>query len=410
MIGTDAKDPPKETFEAAAKRALESVRAAMREAIASIGADRINSLALSRLLRVDKSLSWRIVRFAQEPDVFVGGEHLPGDPGLRILTRALRGSHASHEAIERLDDALAQLSQVVREHAGTRTAFRAMLLQCRRHDAHEDATFEFRRMAFQANAALWGIDVATRSMMTVISGSRSKPGFVDIAMVGGFTRLRRMRHDLAWPVARRRFRAPGADGPPSSVRPLDPSVDPEGPPLVGAYSTIPPAALRPVKTSNGAWYELPETGIGSANEVSLVIGEHYEAIAPVVRTTDSENAELMIQLDLPIETLVFDLYVERALPLGRPVTARLFSQLLGGSAAPSPERERDALPMAERPVQVDDAEAPAATQAIPRFAELVEDVFAWLGRARAGYDHFRLEIRYPMMPTALVMALPLAEP
>jgi hypothetical protein len=285
-----------------------------------------------------------------------------------------------------------------------------MLLQCRRHDAHEDATFEFRRMAFQANAALWGIDVATRSMLTVISGSRSKPGLLDISMVGGFTRLRRIRHDLAWPVARRRFRSASAEGPPSSVRPLDPGVDPDAPPLLAAYSTIPPGALRPVRTSNGAWYELPESGIGSANEVSLVIGEHYEAIAPVVRSSDSENAELMIQLDLPIETLLFDLYVERALPLGRPVTARLFSQLLGGSAAPSPERERDALPMVERPLQLDDAGAPVATPAMPRFGELVHDVFAWLGRDRAGYDHFRLEIRYPMMPTALVMALPLADP
>ncbi len=34
----------------------------------------------------------------------------------------------------------------------------------------------------------------------------------------------------------------------------------------------------------------------------------------------------------------------------------------------------------------------------------------WLGRDRASYDHYRLEVRYPMMPTALVMSLPLAEP
>jgi hypothetical protein len=67
------------TFETAASDALCALRDAAVTAIESIGGGNMNSLALSRRLGVDKSLTWRMVRFAQELDAFSGSKHLPGD-------------------------------------------------------------------------------------------------------------------------------------------------------------------------------------------------------------------------------------------------------------------------------------------------------------------------------------------
>ena len=78
------------TFESAAKRALERLRGATRSTIDSAGLSDVNSRALSRKLSIDKSLSWRMVRFVDEPNAFSASKHLPGVAGLRIFARAIR--------------------------------------------------------------------------------------------------------------------------------------------------------------------------------------------------------------------------------------------------------------------------------------------------------------------------------
>ena len=67
------------TFEQVASEALTRLRDSAHAAFAAAGGGDFNSLALSRRLGIDKSLSWRMVRFAQDPDVFAGSKHLPGD-------------------------------------------------------------------------------------------------------------------------------------------------------------------------------------------------------------------------------------------------------------------------------------------------------------------------------------------
>ena len=113
-------------FEQAASGALNQLRSATAAAIEAAGGSGLNSLALSRKLGIDKSLSWRMVRFAQEGDAFAGSKHLPGDAGLRIFVRAIR-SAAGQACGDALAAALDGLDRVVQQHAGNRTAFRALL-------------------------------------------------------------------------------------------------------------------------------------------------------------------------------------------------------------------------------------------------------------------------------------------
>ena len=83
------------TFETAAKRALERLRGATKSTIESAGLGDVNSLALSHKLAIDKSLSWRMVRFVEEPNAFSASKHLPGVAGLRIFARAVNAAGAT---------------------------------------------------------------------------------------------------------------------------------------------------------------------------------------------------------------------------------------------------------------------------------------------------------------------------
>ncbi|MEI6475282.1 MAG: hypothetical protein WCO75_07805, partial [Planctomycetota bacterium] len=75
---TVATDSGSGTFEEAAAHALERLRNATAASIKSAGAHDLNSLALSRKLGIDKSLSWRMVRFVEAANAFSASDHLPG--------------------------------------------------------------------------------------------------------------------------------------------------------------------------------------------------------------------------------------------------------------------------------------------------------------------------------------------
>ena len=246
------------TFESAAADALGALRDAVVTAIESIGGGSMNSLALSRHLGVDKSLTWRMVRFAQEPDAFSGSKHLPGDAGLRIFARAVRAHGADEATVERFTAAADRLEEVVRQHAGNRASFRALLAHCTAEPHSDERAMDFRRSAHQANAALWGIEANTRLMLAFLTPGAN--GTVDVALVSGFLGLRRMRRDQSWPVARRRVL--GHEGrtrerivlPPAAPVPASVSTGPAGeamtltrfPPVSATYTApLPVSAATP---------------------------------------------------------------------------------------------------------------------------------------------------------------------
>jgi hypothetical protein len=383
---------PSGSFESAASDALSNLREATIRAVESVGGGRLNSLALSRKLGIDKSLSWRMLRFAQDADVFSASKHLPGDAGLRIFARAVRTRHAAPEAVANFLSAAEQLEAVARQHAGGRSAFRAMLSHCTAEPQADDRANEFRKSAFQANAALWGIEAQARVMLAfVIPGDR---GSVDMAIVSGFLGLRRMRRDLAWPVAPRR----------AAAMPLDPSIPMDEPPLLSGFSSLRADTLRTVGAGHGSWHELPEGDVGSAGAVDCFFGERVPGAPHSPKQRSGRNAEAILRLDVPVDHVLFDVFVDRSLPIAGEPTAALHGLLTGEHAA---DRDRNRVPMVEVPVEIAMEPRAWATGISPRHWELVQDCLRWLNRPAAAFRAHRLTMRWPLIPTALVVSTPL---
>lgn len=390
-------------FEQAAAGALGELRSATAAAIAAAGGSGLNSLALSRKLGIDKSLSWRMVRFAQEGDAFAGSKHLPGDAGLRIFVRAIR-SAAGQACGDALAAALDGLDRVVREHAGNRTAFRALLANCTEGGLTDDRAMDFRKAAFQANSALWGIEANARVMLAFITQGKSG---TDVALVSGYLGVRRNRRDLSWPVARRRVLGHEGRTREAIAMPLDPSVPMDAPPILAEYSSLPAESLRPIGTEHGFWYELPEGDIGSAGAVDCVFGERMPGAGPAPKSGIVQPAEVMLRLDMPVEHVLMEVFVDRDIPLaGRP-TAALFGLLSGGTGENTADRERQRMPIAEQPVELGNEPRSWSTPVAPRHWEMVHDCMRWLDRRPASFAIHRLALRWPLIPTALVMSTPI---
>ena len=390
------------TFETAAKRALERLRGATKSTIESAGLGDVNSLALSRKLAIDKSLSWRMVRFVEEPNAFSASKHLPGVAGLRIFARAVNAAGATAASVAQFDAALAELEGVIAKHAGTRSAFRALLTHCTDEPQADDRAIGFRRGAFEANAALWGIQARTRLMMAFLTvGER---GAVDVALVSGFLGLRRSRRDLSWPVARRRVLGHEGRSSAGVALPLDPSVALDAAPMLSEYSTIRGGSLRPIGTDHGFWYELPEGDIGLRGAVDCVFGERLPGAGPALRDGAVEDAEVMLRVDLPVEHVLFEVFIERAIPVTGTPTVSQYSLLTGGSGEHSPDRERGRIPCADQVQELGNDPRTWSTPVAPRHWEMVNDCMQWLSRTPADFAVHRVSMQWPLMPTAVVLS------
>ncbi len=393
------------SFERAAAIALTNLRNATASAIAASGGADLNSLALSRKLGIDKSLSWRMVRFAQDDDAFGGSKHLPGDAGLRIFVRAIR-SAAGPACGDALAAALDELDRVVRDHAGNRAAFRALLANCSESGLSDDRAMEFRKGAFQANAALWGIEASARVMLAFLTQGKSG---TDVALVSGYLGVRRNRRDLSWPVARRRVLGHEGRTREAIAMPLDPSVPMDAPPILAEYSSVRGDGLRPIGTEHGFWYELPEGDIGSAGAVDCVFGERMPGAGPSPRAGVVQPAEIMLRLDMPVEHVLMEVFVDRDIPLAGKPTASLFGLLSGGTGENTADRERQRMPIAEQPVELGNEPKSWSTPVAPRHWEMVHDCMRWLDRRPASFSIHRLAMRWPLVPTALVLTTPVGK-
>lgn len=390
------------TFETAAKRALERLRGATKSTIESADLGDVNSLALSRKLAIDKSLSWRMVRFVEDPNAFSASKHLPGAAGLRIFARAVNAAGATAASVAQFDAAIAELEGVIAKHAGTRSAFRALLTHCTDEPQADDRAIGFRRDAFEANAALWGIQAHTRLMMAFLTVGEL--GAVDVALVSGFLGLRRSRRDLSWPVARRRVLRHEASSSAGSARPLDPSVALDAAPVLSEYSTVRGESLRPIGTDHGFWYELPEGGIGLRGAVDCVFGERLTGAGPALREGSVDDAEVMLRVDLPVEHVLLEVFIARSIPVAGAPTVSQFSLLTGGTGEISPDRERGRIPVADQVQELTDDPRTWSTPIAPRHWEMVNDCMRWLSRKPGEFTVHRVSMQWPLMPTAVVLS------
>ncbi len=398
---TVATDSGSETFEDAAVHALERLRGAAASSIKSAGANDLNSLALSRKLGIDKSLSWRMVRFIEEVNAFSASKHLPGDAGLRIFARAIRASGAAARQLAEFDAAIEELEGVVARHAGNRAAFRALLTHCTELPHADNRAVGFRRGAHEANAALWGIQAHTRLMMAFLTAGEG--GSVDVALVSGFLGLRRSRRDLSWPVARRRILGHEGRSRDGLALPLDPSVAMDAAPMLSEYSTIRGESLRPVGTDHGFWYELPEGDIGLSGAVDCVFGERLPGAGPALRDDAVEDAEVMLRVDIPVEHLLLEVFVDRKIPVTGNARVSQFNLLTGGSGENSPDRERARMPIADQVQELGNDPRTWSTPAAPRHWEMVNDCMQWMSRQPADFRVYRVSMQWPLIPTAIVV-------
>ncbi len=380
------------------RAAASALKTALLELYAAVGADGTRPQEVSRRFSLDKNLTWKIAKLLQSEDALEAAPFIPGSEGLDILFRAMRPI-APTGILVRVEDAAREFARMVELHAGDRPTFELLLDSTTRVRNFEIS----RKLAFRGNSGVWGLQARVRLTAHFLAPSPSLPDRLDFGLVAGLVGLRRLRAVADWPLFR--FVSYNDDG---SLRkdiggrqPIEDS--PEGSWLMPSFCSPPNPPLVASEHDNAVTYRLGDGPVGRTGEISCFFGLFEAGVASRYATPEDQFGEISSVITLPIETLLFDLFVHRSLVEAHDPEVCVFGRP-SGSLTPDPaDRGTQRLPITETLQDVTGTPPQVATPLIPSYDEIIARTFQ-----RARWDPLdfvarRLVLSYPPMPSTVVL-------
>lgn len=397
---SDASNAGPGGFARSAEGRLRAVQAALTDLLATAGLGGARPTEVSRSLGLDKTLAWKIARFVEDPDARSAAKHMPGSGGVEIVVQAAADRGVGERWLAAVRNADSELREFVRQHAGDRRSFEAMLAAGERDERLE---FEERRSFFRAGAAIWGVRARVQMLTLVLRPSETEDGMLDVLQLSGLIGFERLRPDVPWTIRRLRiYDDAGRPLKPVAREPIEPEAVVEGVPLFTPLCTEPAPEVRRFEGANGWLYnEIAPGPVGRRGEVSCVTGEVYRAALPFRRGPDNESARYALTVRTPVETVLFDLLLHEDLAHFSDPELRLFASIedrpavVSSGGAPGPMYDpRAAHQLGSPPV----LQTPRIAGYSDRVAEAVSAAsFGGLG----SYRGFRAEVDYPAPPCEL---------
>ncbi|MEQ8844814.1 MAG: hypothetical protein RIB58_08150 [Phycisphaerales bacterium] len=402
------------SFEEHCRDTVRELRGAFLDLYAQVGADADRPQEVSRLLGLDKNLTWKVSRVLQAEDAFAALPLLPGSAGLDLVLEATEKAGATKAALMRARVAIAAIESMVATHGGDRATMELMI------DSREGGGLEkSRKLAFRGNAGIWGIQARARLSAQVLAPSADDPDMLDVVLIAGFQGVRRFRSTPRWPVFRlaryeisgqeHRFNIeePPSQTPgvpqglmPSFTRGAMPEVfvrregqDPEGP--AGDHT----------QAGLGTLYEIGDGPVGKTGEFGCYFGFGYRKDVPRYAAGPGETAFLAASIAMPVETLLFDLLVHKDLPEALQSESAVYGGAWQGTGE-FPESAR--LPINDRALHLGRG-ANLSTPLADQYPAVMARAFERTGWDPKDFHCLRLIVEHPPMPSRAVMRYPLGE-
>jgi hypothetical protein len=379
------------------------LRGSLTELFAALGIDARRAPSLTRRLRLDKSLAWKLTTIVKSADPGAAVRHLPGAAAFEILLSAAKNAGAAPRAIERAQSAYQSLQHVVERHTGDRPTLE--LVMDSMPQAPAGRLEMSRKLAFRGNSGIWGVQAKTRLCAAFVAPSPDDPDMHDVANLGGWVGFRRLRADARWALFRVAVFDSNKETPPPYL-PLDPEESTDGPMLLRKFctSTLPPIQASP-DGSGDVVYELGESSIGNTGAFDCFYGSKIPQIGSKWADEQDDRGEFAATISAPVESLQFDLLVHRDCEFA----TRTSTQVYGvANLIPATRHARDLIPLELDRVEIGRFPPVVDTPRIPGYATVINHVMERCGWDRRDFIGIRYTLEYPPFPSTVVISFPLA--
>lgn len=386
---------------------VQYLRSALIEAYQSIGADTDSPREAARQLNLDKNLTWKISRIIKaEADASIAS-NIPGPAGVEKILSGLENAGTPARIVDRVKSAFDGFSAMVELHTTDRASLELMLDSWVENGS--DPLEKSRKLAYQGNSGIWGIQAACRLSCHILAPTKSDPSILDYVQVGGFVNVQRLRPIPAWPLLR--LRAFNDDGSPAAanMEPLVENPDPEAPLLLREFFAGNHPSVHLLRDDRGIVYELEDGPVGRTGVFSAYYGYIDRAVLTRYRDEHNQLGELLSIVNTPIETFVFDLLVHRDMAEQINPRALVYGRASGLMDDHERRDERLLLPLTEEVRPLRPGLSSLATPLVPRYPELVSTAFERGGWNIADFSGWRLMLRFPPMPSTVSVRFELPE-
>lgn len=388
-------------FDEHCRRSVHALRGSLLDLYRTVGADPSKPQEVSRRYRLNKNLTWKVARIIGTEDAFEAVPLIPGPGGLDILLDAMAQAGAPEHALARVRDAIEEFDRMIEVHTGDRNQLELVLDSMGVGRPMEMS----RKLAFRGNSGIWGIQAGVRVTAHFLAPSRSNPGLLDLAMLGGLTRVRRLRAIERWPVFQ--LRQYNDDGSPDSrpqrreaiePPPADAPEAPGDPWLMRSLCAGAMPSMHLSRRADVTMYEIGDGPVGRTGEFSCFFGFADFASVPRYRDASNSVGELISSVSVPAEALHFDLFVHESLTEAMSPRTDMLGTLggavdgVGSMRLHMPERFRNLGPSA----MVD-------TPLIDRYGDAIHAVMTKLGRDLSEFRCLRLIIEHPPMSSRVIV-------
>ncbi len=383
-------------FEHQAEQVMRALRESLLRVFEELPRPVQRAADLEKAIGLSRTLAWQVHRLAMSPNLLAAGAHVPGAGAFRQAMRAARAGGASAEDVARVERAFDEFERLVQQHAaGDRDTF-ATMINSLAGDEADTIDVKTRRQIFRGNSQAWGLQVKV-SLATVIIHPGSDSSRFDMIFLRGLRDIRRLRSDVPFRVSSRVVLDSHQQATESCNLDNNTMV---GPTLLKDFCTQPCPELT-MRTDNGHVHSyLPATPLGTAGQQTVYLADITRDIAWQDEGTTPNHHVNFATITKPMEMLVLDTLIHRAMFDRVEPTARVFGSLDRlAETDPTNFSEQDVLSINLDVHHLGTGVGAAATPHVPRYSEMLESVCDRIGWDASQMDVYRCMLEYPILNT-----------
>jgi len=388
--------------------AFHRARAEVAALFALVGVDPTKTRESARELGINRGLTWRLTRMVQESNPTLAASDVPGVASMSKFLDACRQKGAPEAAIESTLTALGEFEAALAACSGDRKTL--AMLMANHGDVKATAEAEkARRKLFEGACGVWGAQARTRFVTVFVFPSPDDPNMLDAGHVNGFVGLRRLRTQ-AIPLSYEAVHKSTGEAVRFIKEPLDPSGPGEGRAQVyKKFSSPAEPDIRMVESGGYRRFEIASGPVGNEGLSTCVFGTRLRRLYERYSHTP-ETAGFMVLLNLPVERVMFDMYIHRDLNVHHAPKTQLLDRLLFPHVNNESDFERQSLPLAEQTHRLPDGLAGTLCPYMSWYSTMVADVTTKLGQSIDEFTGWRFEMMYPPIATTLSRRFDLEAP
>lgn len=383
------------------------VRAAVSDILVASGADPNKTRDSARLLGLNRGLAWRVSRVVRSEDIGAALSDVPTSASMDKLIRACQDRGASSELVQVARDAIDRFEGAVKRCSGDRKTL-AMLMANRDERSSGIELERARRKLFEGACSVWGVQAAVRFVSVFLYPAPDDPSMLNVGHSTGYIGFRRLR-EIPWPLSYETVQ--DKEGAPRRFikEPLDPNgSESEGMrQLIGRFCSPDDLRINVVQLGQVKRFELESGPVGNQGLTTCVFGSHLQHLFSRYASPEDDYATFYVQLETPVERVIFDMYVHEDLQVEGIPEVHLCDRLTHRHIARESDIEQESLPIGEEPFALGRGAAGAVTPHIPFYSRLVEFIGERIGHAPEEFRGSRFELKYPPISTALARRMAL---